>query len=454
MSAASTALWHGRDVALATGGDLVGNWQVSGLSIDTRTLRPGELFVPLKDARDGHEFIPAAFERGAGAVISEHPMQDVPAICVSNSQAALEALAIEARRRSKAVRIAVTGSVGKTSVKEMLASALSAAGRTHKSIKSYNNHWGVPLMLASMPVNTEFGVFETGMNHAGELSALSKILVPDIAIITKIAPAHMEHFKSLADIAAAKSEIFDSMVPGAIAVLNRDDEFYEFLAQRAAQKGLKIVTAGQHERADVRFNQTGDQLIIHSGGMDYAVKIRAAGSHHVQNAMLAFAAAGAANADLAKAARGLSQFTAPAGRGAVHSLRVGGKAVTLIDESYNANPESMRAAIASMDGHRGRKIAVLGDMLELGAAQNEMHAALASHLRTHTIDRVLTCGARMRHLERALEPARNAGWSTTAHECLTALRAELRSGDIVMIKGSNGSKMHTIVSALTAGEAH
>ncbi|MBL4854866.1 MAG: UDP-N-acetylmuramoyl-tripeptide--D-alanyl-D-alanine ligase [Robiginitomaculum sp.] len=445
------ALWTHREAELATGGQAVGEWDVNGLSIDTRSLETGQLFVPLKDIRDGHDFIPMAYEKGAGAVISEHPVSDTPALIVPDGLKALEDLAIAARKRSSAVRIAVTGSVGKTSVKELIATMCRAAGNTHASIKSYNNHWGVPLTLAGMAQDTKYGVFEMGMNHAGELAALSKIVRPNIALITKIAPAHMAHFENIEGIAKAKAEIFASLEKGGTAIIPADSPHASLLAQQAGN--VNVLRFGFDEHADARIlsssnTPSGSRARMDILGETVDVEIPLVGAHWIENVAVALLVVKVAGVDLELASNALKTQGNISGRGQVFNLCVDQKQIRLIDESYNANPESMRAAIAVLGLNRGRKIAVLGDMLELGDDEAAMHVDLFGPLQDAKIDLVVTCGECMKNLNDVLPKAVNGGWYKDHNACLDGLISSVKDGDIVMVKGSNASGMGKLVASL------
>ncbi len=450
----SNVLWTSRDAAEATGGEARGDWQATGLSIDTRSLQWGELFVPLKDQRDGHEFIPQARAAGACAVISENTNELSPALIVEDSLQALRDLAAAARKRSDAKRIAVTGSVGKTSLKEALATICGSAGSTHKSQKSFNNHWGAPLTLATMPKSTEFGVFELGMNHAGELTDLSGLIRPNVAIITKIAPAHLAHFENVDAIAAAKAEIFDGLEEGGVAVLNADDAYFEFLSGRAQSQGAKILTFGQSEMADVRIikpmasaGKVACDLQI--GSKSYALNIPVDGAHWIANGACAVAAAMAAGIDPETSVKALACFRALPGRGDVLDVRLDGKVVSLIDESYNANPESMRAAISALATRAAqRKIAVLGDMFELGKDELDLHAALAEPLQDAGVARVVFVGECMRALKGALPQQMRGPWVRDWESALDALREEILDGDTILVKGSNATGLGKLVAEI------
>jgi UDP-N-acetylmuramoyl-tripeptide--D-alanyl-D-alanine ligase len=449
-----SALWTHIDAAKATCGTPVGEWAATGLSIDTRTLRPGDLFIPLKDIRDGHEFIPMAYEKGAAAVLSEKPISGSPALIVDNAQTALEDLARAKRHVAK--RVAVTGSVGKTSVKEMIACICRAAGKTHASIKSYNNHWGVPLTMAGMPDDTEYGVFEMGMNHKGELEGLSQMVEPHIAIITKIAPAHLAHFASIDEIAEAKSEVFSGLAEKGMAIIP-DNSGFNTLFVEAIEKldrsCVEILTFGTAENADGRIikttqSPTGSQSVLTIDGQAVELSLPIAGTHWVENAACALLATSHLGIDLDVAATALKDMHKIPGRGELHLLQIDGNEILLIDESYNANPESMRAAIATLGLQEGRKIAVLGDMLELGDTEAELHAGLLAHLNDADIDLVMTCGRRMQALHDVLPAKMDAGGSDTDLECLDNLLKIIENGDVVMVKGSNASGMSKLVSSL------
>ncbi len=446
-------LWTSSDAAAATGGKAVGDWAVTGLSIDTRSLQPGDLFVPLKDVRDGHDFIPQARSAGAGAILSERGGEPEPCLIVEDTLQAMRDLAVAARERSSAVRIAVTGSVGKTSVKEALAVICTASGHAHKSLKSFNNHWGVPLTLATMPIDTDYGVFEIGMNHAGELSDLSPLAAPHIAIITKIAPAHLAHFDSVDDIAAAKAEIFEGLPPGGTAILNADDAYFSYLSGRAKAKGAKILTFGSAQDADVRIDNpvSGPGYVsadLTAGSQTLALRMNVDGLHWVSNAACAVAGAWAAGIDFELAVKVLSTFEALSGRGERIDLMIDGKSVTLIDDSYNANPVSMRAGIEALSSASGRKYAVLGDMHELGADELAMHAALSGPLQAADVSRVITVGECMRALRGALPQPMRGAWAANWQSALTALLGDIRDGDTVLIKGSNAAGLSNLVTAL------
>src|SRR5215217_728729 len=371
----------------------------TGISIDSRTLTPGEAFFAIEgENRDGHAFVPSALERGAAvAVVTDSKRDEMPAgaplLIVADVLQGLRELARAARARSPANVIGVTGSVGKTSSKEALRLALTPEGETYASAASYNNHWGVPLSLARCAESARFAIFELGMNHAGEISPLTRLVRPHVAIITTIEPVHLEFFRSIDDIADAKAEIFEGVESDGAAVINRDIPQYERLAARARASGIKqLVAFGEHVDARARlikYTLHPDCSVIEARilGTDVAYKLGAPGRHLVMNSLAVLAAAALAGADLARAGLALSELRPAIGRGSRISLDLPGGPALLIDESYNANPASMRAALALLGqapvDRRGRRIAVLGDMLELGPADGDLHRGLADAINDH-----------------------------------------------------------------------
>ena len=451
----SKQLWTSTEIAKAVGGEASGEFAVSGLSIDTRTIEAGDLFVPLKDIRDGHEFIPMAFEKGAGGVLSEKAVSG-NAVVVKDSLQALRDLGKAGVERSRALRIAVTGSVGKTSVKEALAHMFSAFGNTHKSLKSYNNQWGVPLTMARMPQDTEFGVFEMGMNHTGELSDLSNLLRPDIALITTVAAVHLAHFENVEAIADAKAEIIDGLRNNGTLILNADNPYTARIAEKA--KGKKIITFGHGDDCDVTIvtsqtHEHGSNTRLRINAQQIDVTLLVPGEHWVMNGAACMAVAFAAGVNLRKAAMALRGVRAEGGRGEMHALHVDGKSITLIDEAYNANPTSMRAAINLLGLKPGRRIAVLGEMGELGKDEIEMHAALSEPLHAAGVSRVIVTGECMRALKGALPQPMRGAWARDWEFALDALKEEIEDGDVVLVKGSNSVGLGKLVSALKEGTA-
>jgi UDP-N-acetylmuramoyl-tripeptide--D-alanyl-D-alanine ligase len=458
-------LWTRDEIAAATRGWITdGFGPVTGVSIDTRTLTPGDLFFAIRgDARDGHEFVKDALGKGAAAaVVAEERApefaDDGTLIVVPDVLAAMWDLARLSRARTNARIVAVTGSVGKTGTKEALRLVLSRQGATHASVASYNNHWGVPLTLARMPCESAFGVFEIGMNHTGEIEPLTRLVRPHVAVITTVEPVHIEHFRSIWSIADAKGEIFTGIEPGGTAVINRDNSYYERVrAHAAASPAGRIVTFGEHEQADVR----AERIILRSDisvvearvlGTPVVYRLGTPGRHVVMNSLSVLAALKAAGGDLALAALALADLTPPVGRGERTVLKAGTGEFVVLDESYNANPASMRAALATLGqtepGFRGRRVAVLGDMLELGAQGVDLHRDLAEPIETNRIDLVFAAGPLMQHLIEALPRERRGGYAGTAVELEDTILKAVRAGDVVMVKGSNGIRMGRIVDAL------
>lgn len=461
-----SALWSIDNMAAAMRAEKSGVLpaEVPGLSIDTRSIGKGEAFFAITgDNRDGHDFVENALQSGAGLAVVARDKRarfaaDAPLLIVADVLEALRDLARAARERSRAKVIAVTGSVGKTSTKEALKLALSADGETHASAASYNNHWGVPLSLARLPASAKYAVLEIGMNHAGEITPLAKLVRPHVAIITAIAPVHLEYFGSLKKIADAKAEIFLGLELGGVAVLNRDNRQFMQLAKAAAAAGAaRIVSFGASDKADARLLRyslhaecsTVEARIL---GQHVSYKLGAPGKHLVLNSLAVLAAATLAGADLALAALALNHLQPAAGRGVRATLRVPGGRALLIDESYNANPASMAAAVALLGqaplGAHGRRIAVLGDMLELGTQGPALHRALAEPIQAAAVDLVFCSGPLMHALWEALPSSRRGGYAETAAALEPAVLAVIRDGDAVMVKGSLGSKMGAIVKAL------
>ena len=437
---------------------------VAGISIDSRTLAPGEAYFAIHGAvHDGHDFVAAALKAGAALAVVEKAQtdkfpSDAPLLVVDDVLGGLVDLARASRARSQAQVIAVTGSVGKTSTKEALLQVLSAQGQTHASAASFNNHWGVPLSLARCPADAQFAVFEIGMNHAGEIEPLVKMVRPHVAIITTVEPVHLEFFAGIEAIADAKAEIFEGVEAGGAVVLNRDNSQFARLSRRAKQCGIaRIVSFGADKRAearllDISLHATCSAVHADILGHEVTYKLGMPGRHMVMNSLAVLAASSLAGADLALASLSLSQLVPAAGRGVRHTLMAPGGEVTLIDESYNANPASMAAALSVLGqakvGPQGRRIAVLGDMLELGATGSELHAGLNDAIKTHHVDLVYCCGPLMHNLWDALSTGKRGGYADSAANLEAQVLAAVRAGDAVMIKGSFGSKMKTIVTAL------
>ena len=445
------SLWTSTEAEAATLGKASRAFEVNGLSIDTRTLKEGDLFVALKgDNRDGHDFVRAAFEAKAGAALVSHAPKDAngPLLTVAHTQRGLEDLGRAARSRSNAKIVAVTGSAGKTTTKEILRIALNALGRTHASAASYNNHWGVPLSLAALPRDAEYGVFEVGMNHFGELRNLVGFVKPHVALITTIAPAHLEFFGSCEAIADAKSEIFEGLLPGGAALIPADSPYAERLAARARQAQVsRLVTFGEKGEARLlSWTPDGAGMRVKADIFGVAVDchVGAPGIHIAQNVVGALATVALLEGNVLNAAAALKNFTPLKGRGA----RFEAAGVHVIDESYNANPASMAAALALLGASGGRKIAVLGDMLEMGEGGVSHHAGLAAPIAANQVDLVFASGAQMKALWDALPATRRGGYAATSAELKPLLLAALKIGDTVLVKGSNGARMSLIVDAL------
>ena len=461
-----TRLWTLADMARAMRADINGApaEAITGISIDTRTIAKDEAFFAIKgDVRDGHDFVEAALGAGAGVAVVARDQRarfaaDAPLLVVDDVLEALRDLARAARARTDARIVAVTGSVGKTGTKEALRLALSADGLTHASAASYNNHWGVPLSLARCPADVKYAIFEIGMNHAGEITPLVKMVRPHVAVVTTVEPVHLEYFGSVEKIADAKAEIFLGLEPGGAAVINRDNGQHDRLAAAAKAAGVgRIVSFGEDASCEarlMRFALRADTSCVHADILGHEVhyKLGAPGRHLINNSLAVLAAVSLMGADLALAALALGQLRAPTGRGARIVLRVNGGTALLIDESYNANPASMAAAIALLGqaeiGPRGRRIAVLGDMLELGDDGAALHRALAAPLEAGHVDLVYCSGPLMHSLWEALPSGRRGGYAGTAAELEPAVLGAVRPGDAVMVKGSFGSKMAPIVKAL------
>ncbi len=459
-------LWTGGDIAAQMQARALGALPagIGGLSIDTRSLLPGDAFFAIQgEARDGHDFVANAFAAGAGlAVVDEAHAEALrecgPLLAVPDVLAGLIALARASRRRSMARIVAVTGSVGKTGTKEALKHVLARQGATHASVASYNNHWGVPLTLARMPAETAYGIFEIGMNHSFEILPLTAMVRPHVAVVTTVEPVHLAYFPDIAAIADAKGEIFSGLMPGGTAIINRDNpHFARLAAHAAASPAGRIVTFGAHEAADIRLVSAGigpeaSDVSVTLFGRPLAYRIGSPGRHTVMNSLAVLGAVAALGGDAAEAALSLADLSPPEGRGARVRLPLGAGEITLIDESYNANPASMRAALAVLAGvplgSAGRRIAVMGDMLELGPEAARHHSALADAVRENGIDLVFACGPEMKHLWDGLPAAGRGAYASASSELGETLVAALRPGDAVMIKGSFGSRMGPLVTLL------
>jgi UDP-N-acetylmuramoyl-tripeptide--D-alanyl-D-alanine ligase len=460
------SLWTSTQAQAATGGTLMGpSWKASGVSIDSRSVAKGDLFIALAGPNhDGHAYVKASIEAGASAALVHtipEGCEGLPLLLVTDTMAGLQALGKASRDRSNARIVAVTGSVGKTGTKEMLALALSQQGATHWSVGSFNNHWGVPLSLARMPEDVRFAVFELGMNHPGEIIPLVAMVRPHVAIVTTVEAVHTAFFKSTEEIADAKAEIFSGLVPGGVAVLNRDNRHFRHLAHAAKAAGVtNIVSFGSHIDADARLldcavdpEETAIFTLLKDRALAYRVGVP--GLHWAMNSLAVVLAVGALGADAEAAARSLSGMNPPKGRGERFRVTVPGGTAEIIDESYNASPVSMKAAIATLAAAKpakaARRMAVLGDMLELGDDAPALHAGIAEAVMAWNIDLVHTAGPMMSHLRAALPPEKRGEHGANSEELAPLVKAVLKAGDVVVVKGSAGSRMSRVIKTLQEG---
>ena len=461
-------LWTSADAAAATHGRATAPFAATGVSIDTRTLAPGDLFVALKDVRDGHDFVAQALANGAAAAlvsrIPEGLPPDAPLLVVADVLGALCDLGTAARARTKARVIGVTGSVGKTSTKEMLRAALSGQGRVHAAEASYNNHWGVPLTLARMPPDADFAVIEIGMNHPGEIAPLARLARLDIALVTTVAPAHLEAFGAIEGIAQEKASIVEGLAPGGTAVLPAGLAVSPILIEAARARGLRVVTFGpgaDWTLAEVQLTDTATVARARHHGQERLFKVMSPGRHFADNALAVLAVADALGLDPALTAHDLGRWAPPAGRGTRERIVLDALEETgfdLIDDAFNANPASMAAGLAVLAAARptdgvgrfgtGRRIAILGDMLELGPAEAQLHADIAQLPALATVQMVHCVGPRMRALHDALPRQQRGEWVTSAADLAARARSIVDAGDIVLVKGSKGSKVSLVVDAL------
>ncbi|SDF44630.1 UDP-N-acetylmuramoyl-tripeptide--D-alanyl-D-alanine ligase [Sulfitobacter delicatus] len=464
------SLWTATEAAEATGGQAQGDWVCNGVSIDTRTLQPGDLFVALKAARDGHEFVAQALEKGASAALVTHlpegVAEDAPLLIVEDVQRALEALGKAGRARlgPQAKVAAVTGSVGKTSTKEMLLAIFTDQGKAHASVDSYNNHWGVPLTLARMPRDTDYAVIEIGMNHPGEIAPLAKQAQPHAAMVTNVAAVHLEAFENVAAIAVEKASIFDGMEAGGVAVINADHDLSDIVLNKALERGLRETTFGRkgHHYTLTDVKVQGETTVAQAdvAGAPLLYKIATPGQHFAMNALGALAISDAFGADRALAVQSLGRWTPYAGRGVREQILLDSgdtdHVLELIDDSYNANPTSVAASLAVLAGAEvgqapsgsGRRIAILGDMKELGPEATALHAGLADLDAMAAINHVHCIGPLMRALHDALPDQKRGTWVETSDALLETLRKDLTPGDVVLVKGSLSMKLGTIVDAI------
>ncbi len=461
---AAPVLWTAKEAALATGGRVASPWEATGVSIDSRSIKPGDLFIALSGpAFDGHDFVARAFEQGAvAAVVRQVPegLSEERFLIVSDTMIALGGLGRGARERTEARIAAVTGSVGKTGTKEALRFVLSAQGTVCANEGNLNNQFGLPLSLSRMPSDVDFGVFEMGMNHSGELIPLSRMARPHVALITTVEAVHSANFSSVEDIALAKAEVFLGLETGGTAVLNRDNSHFRFLVEKARACGAKtIIGFGVHGDADflltgLALDDGGSRVEARLRGADITYRIGAPGRHWALNSLGVLACVSALDADVKAAACALEGLRPFEGRGRHRKVHLPGGDFTLIDESYNASPISMNAAFEVLAACRptsgGRRIAVLGDMLELGEDAGILHEALAEPLERLGIDLVFTAGPEMARLAQALPRFMCGGHALDASGLAPLVSAAVRPGDVVCVKGSAGSRTGHVVQALTA----
>lgn len=454
-------LWLASEIGKALHSPTSDAWHADGVSIDSRTIEPGDLFVALKGERlDGHAFVAEALRKGAAAALVEERPNDAPKgaplVVVEDTTKALADLARAARGRTEARIVAVTGSVGKSGTKEMLKLALGSAGPTSASEGSLNNHIGVPLSLARLPRDAAFGVFEVGMNHPGEIRPLAQLLKPHVGVITTIAPVHLKAFDSIEAIADAKAELFDGMVWNGYAVLNRDNAQFARLERAARLCGIRrFVTFGAASESDVRLvnyapDARGGTLGVRAGGREFAYRLELAGRHWAENSLAVLAAAMALGVPLEPAAKALAALRAMKGRGGRHTIRLAGGDFELIDESYNASPASVRAALDVLGRAEGRRLAVLGDMLELGPDAPRFHADLAGAVEAAGVACVFAAGPLMGALYDALPESLRGGHAENSAALVPLVLDAIEPGDVVMVKGSAGSRMGVVVEALLA----
>jgi len=457
-----SALWTAQEIAAATGGTASASFDVTGVTFDSREVGPGDLFVAMPGTvHDGHKFVDAAFAAGAAGAIVSQPVAG-PHVLVDDTFAALQALGRASRERSQATIVGVTGSVGKTSTKEALYAALdrNRPGRVHRSVKSYNNHTGVPLSLARMPRDTEFGLFEMGMNNAGEIRGLTAQVRPNVAIITAIAPAHIENLGSEEAIADAKAEIFEGLEPDGIAIVPNGTPHRDRLVKAARRYADRIITFGAGD-ADVHaihaVSAEGSGSLISAVLLERELTftISQRGEHWVSNALAVIAAVEALGEDVAVAGLALADLGGLKGRGKRHLLELDGGEALLIDESYNANPASMAATLNSLGTEPDveRRIAVLGPMRELGEHSAALHAGLASAVRAGRVDRLILIGDEMRPLAQALEGEIETSRAGSVDEATDALMRMLRAGDAVLVKASNSVGLAKLVERVSKGLA-
>jgi UDP-N-acetylmuramoyl-tripeptide--D-alanyl-D-alanine ligase len=454
----SEPLWTAQEIAAATGGKVMQDFSATGVSIDSRSIEPGDLFVALTGARDGHEFVVQTNDKGAAGALVSKPVP-VPAVLVEDTFRGLERLGEAARMRAPQTRRgAVTGSVGKTSVTRAVEAGLRLAGKAHASVKSYNNHIGVPLTLARMPRDTERAVFEVGMNHADEITPLSRFIRPHAVAITTVGPVHLENFADGEEgVARAKAEIFAGLEPEGVAILNADNPWFDLLKAEAEKAGAAVWSFGSGEGVtaqllDFQVMDDGALVTVDLRGELIKFPLLQTGVHWGPNSLCVLLMLEALGVDRDTALRALATFEPIEGRGAEKIVKIEGGAFTLVDESYNANPVSMQAALKTLGARkvRGRRIAVLTDMLELGEGSARFHAELAGPLDAANVDSVFLAGVHMKSLWEALPPTRQGGYAEVTEKLTAKLSAAIRPGDVVMVKGSNGSRAGVLARALAA----
>lgn len=465
-----TPLWTSADAVAVTGGTSDVPWTAGGVSIDTRTLQPGDLFVALKDVRDGHDFVAQAFDKGAAAALVAHRPKgvasDAPLLIVGDVLQGLVDLGRAARARTDAKVAAITGSVGKTSTKEMLRTVMAAQGKCHAAEASYNNHWGVPLTLARMPEETDFAIIEIGMSNPGEIAPLSKLAAPDVAMITTVAAAHLASFNDISGIAVEKASIFDGVATGGVAIINADISTSPILQAHAEKAGLAQLLFGESEAdwqvTDVRLSRDVTIIAATTADQDYLFKLSVPGRHFAMNAVGVLAVAQALGADPVRAALDIAKWVPPAGRGTREVITLDGasvgEALSLIDDAFNANPTSLTASLEVLAAAqptdnvgrtiKGRRIAILGDMLELGPQEVQMHEAMAHDRHMQGIDLVHCAGPLMRHLWEKLPEEQRGIWTETAAALAAQTSRLVDAGDVVLVKGSKGSKISVVVDAI------
>lgn len=464
-------LWPAEELIKALDGELIAGvlQDVDGISIDSRDITPKDAFFAIKgDLFNGHNYTQKAAENGASVIVVSDAdcrveADGVATILVDDVLASLGRLAVASRARSTAKIVAITGSVGKTSTKEFLRACLEVCGKTHASIKSFNNHWGVPISLARMPKDAEFGVFEIGMNHLDEITPLVAMVQPHVAIVTTVAPAHLGHFKDLEQIALAKSEVFSGIVENGVAILNRDNEFFDYLSEKAREQGIDdIQSFGADDEADmhllnVDLMPSGSKVFAEYAGKKFEYEIGSAGLHQVQNSLGLLLAVENLGVDLNDVLPTLKNIELSDGRGARADIDIDGGTITVIDESYNANPASMVAAFSVLSAQQpkrnGRRVAVLGDMLELGDNSKQIHAALAKDIMAANIDMVMACGKDMKNCYDLLPQEKQGGFAQNSALLAKIILDSLQPHDVVMVKGSLGSQMSNIMNTLKNSRA-